>query len=484
MGLVAAPLAADPPYIVTELSDEEGGSQSKIYDLNRYGQAVGWTLSEGVPHGTHWHNQVESDLHDTTHLELNLIINAGVTEAYGISDGDQIVGTGQVEIICQRTIIVYHAFLLRPAVLSDFGTGVPGDALTNLGTLGNPCTAVNSAAVGISNNNHVVGWSDTEFGTIRAFLVRAVNQIWYEDQDGDFVNDLMIDLGTLPGGAESSASDVNDAGVVTGYAYVGANYHAFVVTPQGGVWVQDANGDGYNDLMQSIGTLGGDNSWGRALNNDGHVVGESDTSNRETHAFFWDGTEMTDLGTLGGRSSSASAISDEGDIVGWAEDASGQRRAFLYRNGEMVDLNDQLLYGQRTFITLTEARAINDSGQIAGYGVKAASGGDQVYAFLLTPATAEQIAAAEEAQAEAEDAGSDADDGGSGGSGVSGTYSGTAITGTPGNLDGTPPGAAGTEEEAAGPTVRTGPCGFGVAGFLPLTVLGLACVRRRFGSRG
>ena len=58
------------------------------------------------------------------------------------------------------------------------------------------------------------------------------------------------------------------------------------------------------------------------MNENGQIVGESETKSGQTHAFVWRHGKMTDLGTLGGASSRALAINDRGEIVG--ERASGK----------------------------------------------------------------------------------------------------------------------------------------------------------------
>ena len=52
--------------------------------------------------------------------------------------------------------------------------------------------------------------------------------------------------------------------------------------------------------MQDLGTLGGSDSFGVAINASGQVTGHADTAGGAAHAFLWDGTTMLDLGTLGG----------------------------------------------------------------------------------------------------------------------------------------------------------------------------------------
>jgi probable HAF family extracellular repeat protein len=338
------------------------------------------------------------------------MFNQDYAEAYAISNGGQVVGTARTEVQCvPDKIKITNSFVLRPAVMTDLATPYPGDALTNLYTFGDLCVAHDSAAIGISNVNHVVGWADTTGGVIHAFLVRPENGLFFVDAQPDGVNDLMVDLGTL-GDSDpvSSATAVNDNGQVTGYSYTlnndgTAGYHAFIITPN------DTNADGIgdewyvgvagkNNLMTDLDTLGGTNSWGRDINSDGVVVGESDytaaTGEHYTRAFRWTAGVMTDLESLRDDPdtgfSAASGINDDGTIVGWAENEQRIRHAFVYEDGKMQDLND-LLYLKNTdgtttspTIVLSEARSINADGLIAGWGVVKGTQSTTL-GFLLIP---------------------------------------------------------------------------------------------------
>ncbi|HEY0428140.1 MAG TPA: Ig-like domain-containing protein, partial [Pyrinomonadaceae bacterium] len=71
------------------------------------------------------------------------------------------------------------------------------------------------------------------------------------------------------------------------------------------------------------------------------------------------GFSVTNLGTLGGTESEARAINNNGQIVGYSFNASQKRRAFLYSNNQMTDLGT--LGGLES-----EANDINDSGLIVG----------------------------------------------------------------------------------------------------------------------
>ena len=509
-----------PLYRMIELPAAETGGSTKAYALNNTGQIVGWMESGADRHGAHWHVEATTDLHGTVHFDLQhpyLRFTVGYSEAYDISNADQIVGTARAEVDCPPTVVVTEAFILRAGVLTDLATPYSGDALTNLGTFSSPCAkdAWDSAATGISNRNHVVGWADIEGLVMHAFLVVPSGGDFYRDvmpdpNNPDFVNDLIIDLGTMRGDADpvSAATAVNDWGQITGYSYTLASptgaddplpkaaYRAFIVTPNdtdadgfGDDWF-DAAADGGNTLMQDIGTLGGYNSWGRDINNDGDIVGESDTDpdvtgGHNTRAFLWSSGAMTDLGTLGGDFSAASGVNARGeqgsvDIVGWASNPDNQRRAFVYRDGEMYDLNDHICTQTEEGVTvvpnivLTEARDINDDGWIVGWGEVRGSDGQDTRGFLLIPMDPNDCIFEEDAAVDdgADDGSSSGDTGDTGGDGD--PASGDPIIGTPGNLaDGSSADPNGTSGSVPAPTL----CGVGTFAFAPLTLLGLSWMK-------
>src|SRR5262245_47748485 len=100
-------------------------------------------------------------------------------------------------------------------------------AVTDLGSLAGNY----SDAADLNQAGQVVGYATTADGFNHAFL---------------WDNGTMIDLGTL-GGTYSYAQGVNDGGQVVGYAAVPGDVssHAFLVTPQGGVWFRDSDLDGH-----------------------------------------------------------------------------------------------------------------------------------------------------------------------------------------------------------------------------------------------
>lgn len=85
-----------------------------------------------------------------------------------------------------------------------------------------------------------------------------------------------------------------------------------------------------------------------------------------------------------GSYSVAWGINHHGQVVGWAHTAEGFRRAFVYEGGAMVDLMTRVVSGVAGW-TLIEATAINDQGQIVGWGF---SPGLQAFLLTLVPVPA------------------------------------------------------------------------------------------------
>jgi probable HAF family extracellular repeat protein len=127
--------------------------------------------------------------------------------------------------------------------------------------------------------------------------------------------------------------------------------------------------------VTSLGSLGFGTTIPTAINASGQITGESylgtevqvTCSDRRHkgpcfthpgHAFLWSKGTMTDLGTLGGLDSKGNAINDLGEVVGTSNTSttSTGSSAFADQNGVM------------TAIDPGDATAVNDSGEIAGTG--------------------------------------------------------------------------------------------------------------------
>jgi len=163
----------------------------------------------------------------------------------------------------------------------------------------------------------------------------------------------IIDLGTL-GGDQSAAKFINDRGQIVGSAY----------NQQGNrrATLFDSSGNGNNT---DLGTLGGINSGIWSINDSGQIVGYAENQQGYGRATLFDPTgsgNNIDLGTLGGDESWAISINDRGQIVGSARNGQGYQRATLFDptgGGKNIDLGT--LGGIHS-----QAWFINDSGQIVG----------------------------------------------------------------------------------------------------------------------
>jgi probable HAF family extracellular repeat protein len=272
-------------------------------------------------------------------------------------------------------------------------------SVADLGVLGHfsPSTSgmiSERLATAINNSGQVVGYSiapDKAFhgflyqggvlhdlGTANASAVNANGQVvgWSSTASGSDLpirfNGGIQPLGALPGGDGSGrALGINDAGVIVGSAYAGSGQvHAFRY--QGGT-------------MQDLGTLGSSTdrhnqvyslSQADAINAAGQIVGRSTVSLPQVslpviidHAFLYDHGQMHDLGTLTsiGGVSEATAINASGQVVGYSSinEVGGPFHAFLYDHGQMHDLG--LLNGDPSLSL--QATGINDQGQIVGFGL-------------------------------------------------------------------------------------------------------------------
>lgn len=160
----------------------------------------------------------------------------------------------------------------------------------------------------------------------------------------------VTDLGTL-GGDYSSASSVNDHGVVTGQSTLAGNqqYRAFIYQ---------------NGTMTDLG-LPGDNSRGNAINNLNQIVGTTFVpggSPFQPRGFLYSQGTVTDLGTLGGASTYPHDINDAGQVTGASDPGDAVGTVFVYQNGSMVAIPA----GNAS--TSSEASAINDHGALTGRG--------------------------------------------------------------------------------------------------------------------
>jgi probable HAF family extracellular repeat protein len=183
-----------------------------------------------------------------------------------------------------------------------------------------------SIAYAINSKGQVVGIRTNKDGKDNAFL-------WPEEGcTPTNPGDCMVDLSFLPNGSRSQANAINDEGQVVGWSETlnketqEIEIHAFLWTKAGG--------------MVDLGTFGGDYSEALAINSKGQVVGISTKADYVKRAFLWtEAIGMVDLDILpGGSFSEAYAINDNGQIAGASEIAPEQWRAVLW---QVVTAKDQ-----------------------------------------------------------------------------------------------------------------------------------------------
>jgi len=185
-------------------------------------------------------------------------------------------------------------------------------------------------------------------------------------------NDMaLVELGTF-GGLDSIGEAVNSQGVIVGGA-----------TDVGGFLRAFRSRDGA--ALEDLGTLGGRASQALDVSESGVIVGWAEVEPGLEHAFRHENGVMTDLGTLGGQWSRALGVDPSGTVVvGASLDGSGRMRACLWRDGAAVAL-DALVPASLGW-SLREACAVNSSGWIVGHG-RRPDGSE--HAFLLEPAGAD-----------------------------------------------------------------------------------------------
>lgn len=157
----------------------------------------------------------------------------------------------------------------------------------------------------------------------------------------------VTDLGTT-GDNGNMAWSLNQHGDVCGWSYfIDSGSEGFLYREGRLRYVGFVQGMSRSDLV--------------AVNNLGHGIGTSGTVHEDQRAFIWRGTHRVNLGTLGGDRSHGRGINDLEQAVGSSKlENNTASRAFTWENGEMRAL--PTLGGE-----LGSAWWINNAGLIAGY---------------------------------------------------------------------------------------------------------------------
>lgn len=172
-----------------------------------------------------------------------------------------------------------------------------------------------------------------------------------------------------PFGLTTTTTDLNDSGQLIGYGALAQSpnrTHSFVWTP-----ARAGRPAGLTDL----GTLANLETEARDISNSGHIVGRSGTGSG-WHAVRWQGGRLVDLGVLpGGTSSEALAVNETGQAAGWGVARDGRPHAILWKRDRPVDL------GVPAGFTQSFAIDINAAGRVLGYAIDETGG---VHSFVWT----------------------------------------------------------------------------------------------------
>jgi probable HAF family extracellular repeat protein len=312
--IVAIPLLADRPTMFP-------------IEINKRGQVVGRVHQGPVWQGYDYRGFFW-DIYNSYNVTIEL---SYLTEATGINDSGQVVGY----LDPPRQSYIYKE--LNDIILGNLPVLIP--------------YATGNFALDINNHGWVVG----------ATTSSPSSYIWKEGSNP-------VDLGVLPGYSVGWATAVNDERYVVGACQIQNDSMAYIC-------------DGTADGMRVLLPIGSDpNSYAWDINNNGQVVGWSGINNGAQEACLWqtNGTNCVSkkyLALVPGYSySQAQGINDCGQVVGhgWnpgiGVSDETRYRAFLWdENNGLRDLND--LIPQGTGWYLAQARSINNSGQITGYGL-------------------------------------------------------------------------------------------------------------------
>jgi probable HAF family extracellular repeat protein len=352
-----------PRYRIVDIGTL-GGDMSRAYAINRHKDVVGQSKTmRGEVHAFLWHYASRSAIDLGT-------LGGPASIAYGINEHGSVVGSAQNE---NRQ---WHAFLWERGAMVDLG-------LLPAGAEPSASAGDTSIAYELNDGGEIVGAANVSNNFVYHGDMgnAAWHAILWSSREGRIE---MKDLGSF-GAIRARAVAVNESGEVAGMiCSTGGSGKSFAHA------VRWRRGEVTELERLPIGWQSGAN----AIDDDGNVVGfSSGDSTRIHHAARWGGRSaaLTDLGQFADlRASTAFGTNRDGWVVGSAgassgwgcfasiEDTRGER-AFIVRDGPLVDLDTRVV--DDVGWILQAARAIDDAGDIAGWGLRAG----EVRAFLLVP---------------------------------------------------------------------------------------------------
>jgi probable HAF family extracellular repeat protein len=247
--------------------------------------------------------------------------------------------------------------------------------MTALPTLGGN-NSLTSFTQGANNRGQIVGLAENTTHDSNCTAPQVLD--WEAVIWGPRVGEIH-ELPPFPGDSVGAAFGINDNGEAVGGSGICALPSTIDVV-HALLWQEGS--------VTDLGSLGGVmNNFAFAINNRGQVVGLSDLPGDATgHAFLWTKENgMQDLGTLpGDLSSVAYGINNEGQVVLQSCDVNSNCRVALWQDGAMTDINTLTPPGS---VYVVGPFAINDRGEIAGWGCVVSNGtcSSEQLALLAVP---------------------------------------------------------------------------------------------------
>ena len=241
----------------------------------------------------------------------------------------------------------------------------------------------NSEALWINNQGEVAGFSETGTEDPACATATPGQALQFEGvvwEHGGQMRELL----PLAGDNVSFALGINERGDAVGVSGLCSNtnfppnINPFTSEPHGVLWEKDGSAIDLGNLGSNTFTVPA------AINDRGEVVGASQIADGTVHPFIWTReTGMQDLGEPAGAFATGipccHTINNRAEAVGFSLGAAGPH-AYLWKHGQMFDLNASIPADSGWVLQFCEA--INDRGQIAGYGINPSG---QTHGFLLTP---------------------------------------------------------------------------------------------------
>ena len=253
---------------------------------------------------------------------LDLLPNPDERRAWamGLNNAGMVVGGSSDLTSDVPGVQVQHAFLWTNGTMHDLGTAVHASMqswakeVSDAGVVLGLVDIAPGTPSGIEKEHFILLPETATDGSL----------IWFRDTDADGLNDLMQTLGV-----GFAATDINGDGWIAGRYTIGGTQAAVLIPldtdadGEADTWFQDEDADGVNDLVVLLSAPSGaqsSNAW--AINENGWLVGFWSTAVGDKYAALWSplaagGFEALDLGeVVGCYETEAVDINDDNVILG------------------------------------------------------------------------------------------------------------------------------------------------------------------------